>query len=185
MSTRPTDPTVSLFTRRIMRAIAIICGINYLMRLFSISFLGVFRLYPDSWRQMAVDEAEFLEVLAWFEFGVVTAIILIITSLCLVFIYLREIMNFMNGGWSSVTMNASSFWTMLGMLVIVGGGLATVSSGPDALRGTRAAGIGLPILMFLGTFLTAATAAIVFAYVMEPRKIQAAFDQRRKGQRPS
>jgi len=185
MSTRPTDPTVSLSTRRAMYGVIIICGINYLMRLFSISFLGVFRWYPDSWRQMAVDETVFLEVLAWLEFGVITALILIIASLCLAFIYLREIVKFIAGGWSNVTMNATSFWTMLGMLVIVGGGLAAVSSGPNALVGTRAVGIGLPILMLIVALLTAGIVAVIFAYVLEPKGMQAGFDQRHKGIRLS
>lgn len=185
MSTRPTVPTVSSSTRRVMYGIIIICGINYLMRLFSISFLGVFRWYPDSWRQMAVDEAVFLEVLAWFEFGAITALILIIALVCLLFIYLREIVKFITGGRSNVTMNATSFWTMLGMLVIVGGGLATVSSGPDALIGARAVGAGLPILMLIIAFLTGGVGAVIFAYVVEPKKMQAGFDKRHKGLKPS
>ena len=188
MSTRPTDPTCSLFARRIVYGVATICGINYLIRLFSISFLGIFRLYPDSWRQMVVDEAVFLEVLAWLELGMITALILIIALLCLVFIFLREIVNFMNGGWSSVTISATAFRFMLGMLLMVALLLATVASGPDALRGTRAAVLGLPIMMFVLTLLTAAIAAMVFACVVDPRGVQAASDQahqRCKGQRPS
>ncbi|SEK57660.1 hypothetical protein SAMN05421666_0918 [Roseovarius nanhaiticus] len=185
MSNRPSASTVSLFTRRFMYGIAIICGINYLIRLFSISVLGISQWYPDSWRQMTVDEAAFLEALAWFEFGVVTVLILIISSSCLVFIYLRESVKFLVGGRPNMTMNATSFWTMLGLLAIVGGFSTTISSGPDALVGTRAAGLGYPVIMFLGTFLTAATAAVIFAYVVEPQKMQAGFDQRDKGQRPS
>jgi len=38
----PTEPTVSLTTRRVMYGIVFICGVNYVMRLFSISFIGVF-----------------------------------------------------------------------------------------------------------------------------------------------
>lgn len=185
MSTYTTDPTVSVFTRRVMGGIAIFCGINYFTRLFSISFLGIFQLYPDSWRLMTVDETMFLKVLAWFEFGLISALILIIALLCLVFVYVRETVKFLIGGRPSMTMNATSFWTMLGLLVISGGFFSTISSGPDALVGTRAAGLGYPVLMFLGTFLTAATASVIFAYVVEPRKMQASFDQRRKGQRPS
>lgn len=178
----PTEPTVSLTTRRVMYGIVFICGINYVMRLFSISFIGVFRWYPDGWRQMAVDEAKFLKMLAWFEFGMITGLILIIASVCLAFIYLREVVKFIIGGWSNVTMNRTSFWLMLWSLAMNGGSFGMMFSGPDALIGTRAAGLGYSGMMFLTMFVTAGSTSIIFAYVLEPQGTQDAFDQRQKRQ---
>jgi len=168
-----------------MCGVAVICGINYFMRLSSISFLGVFRWYPESWQQVSVDEDKFLEMLAWFEFSVITALILITASICLIFIYFREIVSFIFRGRCAVTISATSFWTMLGMLAITGGGLVTVASGPDTLMGTRADAVGLPILMFIVAFLTAGIVSVIFAYVVEPKKMQAAFNQHRKSQQSS
>lgn len=163
----------------------IICGINYFIRLFAISFLGILQWYPDSWRRMTIDEAVFLEALAWFEFGVVTALILIIASSFLIPVCLREAVKFLIGGRATMTMNGTSFWIMLGSLVVTGGFFNTISTEPDALIGTRAAGLSYPFLMFCGAFWTGVTAAITFAFVVEPRKMQAAFDQRHKGRRLS
>jgi len=92
-----------------MGGIAIFFGINYFTRLFSIPFLGIFQVYPDSWRLMTVGEAMLLKALTWLEFGLISALILIIALLCLIFAYVCETVKFLIGGRPIMTMNAANF----------------------------------------------------------------------------
>lgn len=176
MLTQTPDLKVSLFTRRIMYATIALFAANYVIRLFSISLLGTFELYPDSLQQEIEDQAQFLEVLAWVECLLVIAVLVLLASLCLVFICLREIVKFLIGGRSNMTMNFTGFFVLLFSLALVGSFVTSLPT-PDALKGTRFASMGLSFFLFVYSFVSAVIVALIFAYVFEPAKIHAGMDR--------
>ena len=76
-----------------------------------------------------------------------------------------------------MVLSASSIWVLGGSFALTVGLYRVALAGADSLVGTRGSGLGLPILMFVVTLLTAAVGAIVTAFVMEPVKMQAAIMQ--------
>ena len=99
-----------------MAVIAGVCGVNYLIRLIRFTLLGALNLVPWGWANLGSDPG-FLQNLAWFEFGLITAMILIFSAIGLCYILLREGVNFLAGRTIGMTMTANSFWTLVGCLV--------------------------------------------------------------------
>jgi len=125
----------------------------------------------------AVCAVNYFASLAWGEFYVVAAGILFLVGMGLLYIFLREGVNFLTGGRRKMVMSASSIWVLGGSFALTVGLYRVALAGPESLVGTRGSGVSLPILMFVVTLLTAAVGAIVIAFVREPVKMQAAMMQ--------
>ena len=171
--------SVSLRTARIMVVTALVCFINYVIHFFPVSLIGFFGWYPEQLRQDPVEE-NFWQILAWMEFVLINVLILIFVFLLLVFMLIREALNFFNGGRDGMTLNAYTFLILISLPAMAAFFLfGIIPAGPDVLAGTRAAGFGLSFLMFAIAVMTGSSAAAVIGYAAEPKRMQAAFNLRK------
>ncbi|MGJ8588032.1 MAG: hypothetical protein ACSHXW_07745 [Yoonia sp.] len=179
MTDDPANHSLSLRTARIVVVTMLVSFINYAVHSFPVSLIGFFGWYPEHLRQDPVEE-NFWQVLAWVEFALINGLILIVVFVLLVFILIREALNFFNGGRDAMTLDAYTFVILIGFPAMAAFFLfGLIPAGPDALAGTRAAGFGLSFLMFVVAAMTGSGAAAIVGYAVEPKRMHAALNLRR------
>jgi hypothetical protein len=165
-------PTASLKTRRFMCGVMLICVVNYLAHLFPISLMSKLEWLNETARaeHSDISLSRFSQVTAWFEFFLVSIILLFLAELLALFVVLREGFRLCIGGWDGLTMNGSEYLIVFaGPVIAAGLPLMLLIGGAEAFAGTRAAGAGIHTLMFVTAFLTTCAMAYNVGFALEPK----------------
>ena len=165
-------PTASLKTRRFIWGVMLICVANYLVHLFPISLMSKIEWLTDSLRAEHPDisSSRFFQVTAWFEFFLVSILLLFLAELLAFFVFLSEGFRLCIGGWDALTMDGSEYLLVFaGPAIAAGLPLMLLIGGAEAFAGTRAAGAGIHTLMFVTAFLTTCITAYNVGFALEPK----------------
>jgi len=127
--------------RRLIGALLLLCIANYVMRLFSLSFLDYSALLPDGGAGLSTDEAALARYAgAWFEYSWTTLVQIALSLILYLVTVLREGVRLIRFGTGGLRLSFFSHALLLFVPLVVGGGIVTVLSDPASLEGTRAAG---------------------------------------------
>lgn len=175
----PAPKTVaSPLTLRYFWGAMLLSGLNYFAHLFPISLTGLF-----GWRDMLHAElpniplSDLSQAIASFEFFFLSLALLFLAELLAALVVLREGVRLCVRGRDGLTVKGSGYFLLFVTPFIAASiPLMTLFGGPEAFTGTRAAGVGHHILMFVTAFLTAGVTAFNVGYALEPVAMQRASD---------
>lgn len=168
----------STLTLRFFGAAVLLSGLNYVAHLFPISLIELF-----GWRDMLHAElpniplSDLRQAMASFEFFFLSLTLLFLAELLAVLVVLREGVRLCVRGRDGLAVKGSGYFVLfVAPFLAAGMPLMALFGGPEAFTGTRAAGVGIHILMFVTAFLTAGVTAFNVGYALEPEVMQRASD---------
>ncbi|TCM85782.1 hypothetical protein EV216_10682 [Rhodovulum steppense] len=127
--------------RRLIGVVLLLCIANYVMRLFSLSFLDYSALLPDGGAGLSAEEAALARYAgAWFEYALTTLAQIALSLLLYLVTVLREGVRLVRFGTSGLRLSLSSHALLLLVTLVIGGGILMILSNPSSLEGTRAGG---------------------------------------------
>ncbi|MEM5521654.1 hypothetical protein [Sulfitobacter sp. AS59] len=164
-------PTASLKTRRFIWGVMLICVTNYLAHLFPISLIIRLEWLTETARaeHSDISLSRFAQVAAWFEFFLVSVILLFLAELLAFFVVLREGYRLCIGGWDGLTMNGTEYLLVLtGPIIAAVIPLMLLIGGAEVFVGTRFALAGIHTIMFATGFMTTLATAYNVGFALEP-----------------
>lgn len=104
-------PLASVRTRRFIWGTLIFCAANYLAHLFPISLMSTFGWQTDVLHDQnpSLSSARFNQVVAWFEFFIVSFIILVLVEILAVLLVFREGLRLCFGGRDELSIDGSGY----------------------------------------------------------------------------